>query len=176
MRRPLFGRSALAGGRERGAVDHRGEKIQPLIIVGIDNTRNRAREYIPYRSRDPRVFNPKGSAIPDFLRREVMPLIEERYRYLKGPEIRDWVAPLWEADRAVRATGSARSIWASADRESVSVVGDRKILEESRRFRAWPARTYLGMGDAGSRAARERRKDGWRRSRTGKHSPRGGPG
>src|SRR5713101_294274 len=61
-------------------------KIRPLIIVGIDNTKNRACEYIPYRSKDSRVFNAKGKCYPDFLQREAMPLIEERYPVLKGVE------------------------------------------------------------------------------------------
>src|SRR5882757_8750221 len=35
-------------------------KIPPMIVVGIDNTGgNRAREYIPYRSTEPRVFGPQ---------------------------------------------------------------------------------------------------------------------
>src|SRR6266446_1365027 len=33
------------------------ERIRRLIIVGIDNTKDRAQEYIPYKSRDPRVLN-----------------------------------------------------------------------------------------------------------------------
>src|SRR6266849_570922 len=62
------------------------QKIRPLIIVGIDNTKNRAQEYIPYKSKDPRVLDAKGKCYPDFLQREVMPLIEERYPVLKGAE------------------------------------------------------------------------------------------
>src|SRR5271167_706825 len=54
-------------------------KIPTLIIVGIDNTEDRANEYIPYKSKDPRVLNAKGKCYPEFLQREVMPLIEERY-------------------------------------------------------------------------------------------------
>ena len=64
-------------------------KIPPLIIVGIDNTKSRIHEYIPYRSKDPRVCIPRGSSYPEFLRREVMPLIEERYRCGRGRSIRD---------------------------------------------------------------------------------------
>ena len=62
------------------------KKIAPLIIVGIDNTEIRACEYIPYRSKDPRVLKPKGRCYPEFLQREVMPLIEDRYSVLTGPE------------------------------------------------------------------------------------------
>jgi predicted alpha/beta superfamily hydrolase len=123
------------------------EKIQPLIIVGIDNTRNRAREYIPYRSRDPRVFNPKGKSYPDFLRREVMPLIEERYPVLKGPENTGLGGSSLGGMIALYTQLAAPGVFGRVLIESPSLfVANRKILEESRRFRAWPARTYLGMG------------------------------
>jgi predicted alpha/beta superfamily hydrolase len=123
------------------------EKIQPLIIVGIDNTRNRAREYIPYRSRDPRVFNPKGKSYPDFLRREVMPLIEERYPVLKGPENTGLGGSSLGGLIALYTQLAAPGVFGRVLIESPSLfVANRKILEESRRFRTWPARTYLGMG------------------------------
>ena len=62
------------------------QKIPPLIIVGIDNTKRRIHEYIPYKSKDPRVLKPMGTCYPDFLQREVMPLIAERYPIQRGPE------------------------------------------------------------------------------------------
>jgi enterochelin esterase-like enzyme len=42
------------------------KRVFPLIIIGIDNTKERAREYIPHKSRDPRVFHAKGKRYPDF--------------------------------------------------------------------------------------------------------------
>ena len=62
------------------------QKIPSLIIVGIDNTRSRIREYIPYKSQDPKVVYAKGKCYPEFLQREVMPLIEQRYSISKGSE------------------------------------------------------------------------------------------
>ena len=63
------------------------KKIPPLIVVAIDNTgKSRACEYTPYKSRDPRVLRPEGARYPEFLQREVMPLIEERYSVRRGPE------------------------------------------------------------------------------------------
>jgi len=62
-------------------------KIAPLILVGIDNAgKDRVREYVPYRSFDPCVFRSRGKHYPDFLRYEVMPLIEKNYAVAKGPE------------------------------------------------------------------------------------------
>jgi enterochelin esterase-like enzyme len=123
------------------------EKIRPLIIVGIDNTKNRACEYIPYKSRDPRVLNAKGKCYPDFLQREVMPLIEERYSVLKGPENTGLGGSSLGGLIALYTQLAAPGVFGRLLIESPSLfVANRKILEESRRFRSWPARTYLGMG------------------------------
>jgi predicted alpha/beta superfamily hydrolase len=123
------------------------EKIRPLIIVGIDNTKNRAREYIPYKSKDPRVLNAKGKCYPDFLQREVMPLIEERYSVLKGPENTGLGGSSLGGLIALYTQLAAPGVFGRLLIESPSLfVANRKILEESRRFRSWPARTYLGMG------------------------------
>ena len=123
------------------------EKIRPLIIVGIDNTKNRACEYIPYKSRDPRVLNAKGKCYPDFLQREVMPLIEERYSVLKGPENTGLGGSSLGGLMALYTQLAAPGVFGRLLIESPSLfVANRKILEESRRFRSWSARTYLGMG------------------------------
>jgi enterochelin esterase-like enzyme len=62
-------------------------KIPPVVIAGIDNTgESRLREYIPYRSLELRLFGPQGKRYPEFLLREVMPLVEKYYRVAKGPE------------------------------------------------------------------------------------------
>lgn len=75
------------------------QKIPPLIVVGIDNggsskeatnpLRDRANEYLPWsdiEERDSTLFlkNPMGKLYPDFLVREVMPLIESNFRVKKG--------------------------------------------------------------------------------------------
>jgi len=42
-------------------------KVPPLIIVGIDNAqKDRAKEYLPYRSMHPPVWRPQGKHYPDF--------------------------------------------------------------------------------------------------------------
>lgn len=123
------------------------EKIRPLIIVGLDNTKNRACEYIPYRSKDPRVLKPMGKCYPDFLQHEVMPLIEERYSVLKGPENTGLGGSSLGGLITLYTQLAAPGVFGQLLIESPSLfVARRKILEESRRFRSWPARTYLGMG------------------------------
>jgi predicted alpha/beta superfamily hydrolase len=123
------------------------QKIRPLIIVGIDNTKNRACEYIPYRSKDPRVLKPQGKCYPDFLQREVMPLIEERYPILKEPENTGLGGSSLGGLIALYTQLAAPGVFGRLLIESPSLfVGKRKILGESRRFRGWPARVYLGVG------------------------------
>jgi predicted alpha/beta superfamily hydrolase len=124
------------------------KKIRPLLIVGIDNTgKNRAREYLPYKSCDPKVLTVQGTSYPDFLRREVMPLIEERYAVLKGPENTGLGGSSLGGLITLYTQLAAPGIIGQLLIESPSLfVANRKILAECRKFRAWPARVYLGMG------------------------------
>jgi predicted alpha/beta superfamily hydrolase len=123
-------------------------KIPPLIIVGIDNTgRSRVREYIPYRSFDPRIFGPPGKRYPDFLLREVMPLIESHYAVAKGPEHTGLGGSSLGGLIALYTQLAMPGVFGRLLLESPSLfVANRKILEKCRRFRDWPFRIYLAMG------------------------------
>ena len=125
-----------------------GKKIPPLIIVGIDNTgRSRMREFMPYKSRDPRVLHPAGHCYPEFLQQEVMPLVEERYPILRGPENTGLGGSSLGGLITLYTLLAAPGVFGQALIESPSLfVANRKILEEASNFRAWPARVYLGMG------------------------------
>ena len=123
------------------------QKIRPLIIVGIDNTKNRASEYIPYKSKDPRVLNAKGKYYPEFLRREVMPLIEERYSVSKGPENTGLGGSSLGGLIALYTQIAAPGVFGRLLIESPSLfVANRKILQDSSQLRNWSTRMYLGMG------------------------------
>jgi len=63
--------------------------IEPIIIVGIDHAKElRDNEYCPWQDfyRIPALPNPEGKMYPEFLINEVMPLIEKKYKVLKGAE------------------------------------------------------------------------------------------
>jgi predicted alpha/beta superfamily hydrolase len=63
------------------------QKIPPLIVVGVDHAgRDRAREYLPYKDfvGNPDMDEPAGKRFPDFMTKEVMPLVDSRYRTLTG--------------------------------------------------------------------------------------------
>ena len=62
-------------------------KIPPMIVVGVDHAgKDRAREYLPYKDfvGNPDMDEPAGKSFPDFMTREVMPLVDGRYRTLTG--------------------------------------------------------------------------------------------
>jgi len=124
------------------------KKIPPLIIVGIDNMGpSRLREYIPYRSSDPRVIGPQGKRYPEFLQREVMPLVESYYSVAKGPENTGLGGSSLGGLITLYSQLATPGIFGHLLIESPSLyVANRKILEESRRFRDWPFRVYLGIG------------------------------
>jgi predicted alpha/beta superfamily hydrolase len=123
------------------------QKIPSLIIVGIDNTKHRANEYIPYKSKDPRVLKAMGTCYPDFMQREVMPLIEERYPVMKGPENTGFGGSSLGGLITLYTQLAAPGVFGRLLIESPSLfVANRKILEECRRFLNWPSRVYLGIG------------------------------
>lgn len=64
------------------------KKIPPLIVVGVDHAgKDRAREYLPYKDfvGNPDMDEPAGKQFPDFMTKEVMPLVDGQYRTLSGP-------------------------------------------------------------------------------------------
>jgi predicted alpha/beta superfamily hydrolase len=63
------------------------DKIPPLIVVGVDHAgKDRAREYLPYKDfvGNPDMDEPAGKLFPDFMTKEVMPLVDKNYRTLPG--------------------------------------------------------------------------------------------
>ena len=123
-------------------------KIPPLIIVGIDNTgENRIREYVPYRSADPPVPRPMGARYPDFLEREVMPLVEKNYRVAKDPEYRGLGGSSLGGLIVLYTHLAMPGVFGRLLIESPSLfVANRGILEDCRGVREWPLRTYVGTG------------------------------
>ena len=64
-------------------------KIEPLIVVGLDNAKEkRAFEYLPWTDnlRNPGAAATAGDRLPEFLIKEVMPAIASKYRIAPGRE------------------------------------------------------------------------------------------
>ena len=63
------------------------KKVPPMIVVGVDHAgKDREREYLPYKDfvGNPDMDEPAGKLFPDFMTREVMPLVDGQYRTLPG--------------------------------------------------------------------------------------------
>jgi predicted alpha/beta superfamily hydrolase len=124
------------------------KKIPPLIIVGIDHAgKNRSREYIPYQSAESRAVRPQGQRYPEFLRQEVMPMIEAYYSVARGPENTGLGGSSLGGLIALYTQLAAPGMFGRLLIESPSLyLANRKVLEECRRFQKWPDRVYLGTG------------------------------
>jgi enterochelin esterase-like enzyme len=129
--------------------------VQPLIIVGMDNSgKDRIREYMPQRSLNPMMLRVQGRYYPSFLFKEVAPFIGRNYRIATGPENTGLggsslggLIALYTAMTRPDAIGhlliESPSLWAS----------NRQLLRASRDIKSWPDRVYLATGtnEAGRR-------------------------
>ena len=149
----LFDRST-AFGRVEWQVDEtadrliRQEVIPPLVIVGIDNAQSdRIREYLPYRSFNPPIMRPRGKRYPDFLTREVMSFIHERYRIARGPENTGLGGSSLGALISLYTVIQRPEVFGRLLLESPSLfISYRRILKYSRLVREWPAKIFLAIG------------------------------
>jgi predicted alpha/beta superfamily hydrolase len=123
-------------------------RIPPLIIVGIDNARkDRAREYLPYRSLNPPVLRPQGKRYPEFLNNEVMPFVGQRYRLARGPENTGLGGSSLGAIIALYTVMDRPGIIGRLLLESPSLfISGRRLLKCSRAFRQWPQKVFLAIG------------------------------
>ena len=122
--------------------------IPPMIFVGIDNARlERIKEYVPYRSLNPAMLSPRGERFPEFLIREVMPFVGQRYRVAKGPEHASLGGSSLGGLISLYTVMAAPGVFGRALLESPSLwVAKRRILKESRAVRVWPERVFLAVG------------------------------
>lgn len=123
-------------------------RVPPMIIVGIDNARDRRiREFVPYRSFGPRVLRPQGDRYVDFLTREVLPFINKNYRTARGQENTGIGGSSLGGLISLYATMVQPGVFGRLLVESPSLfMANRRILKESRQFWQWPARIFLGIG------------------------------
>jgi predicted alpha/beta superfamily hydrolase len=135
------------------------DKIPPMIFVGIDNAqKERAKEYLPYRSLHPAVLRPQGIDYPGFLVTEVMPFVEQMYRIGRGPENTGLGGSSLGAVISLYTAMARPGIFGRLLLESPSLyISNRRLLRQARRFRSWPARIFMAIGTKESgRAERDR--------------------
>jgi predicted alpha/beta superfamily hydrolase len=122
--------------------------VPPMIAVGIDNaTVERIREFLPYRSLHPPVPKPLGKHYPDFLIREVMPLVERTYRVLKGAKNTGLGGSSLGALISLHCVIARPGVFGKLLLESPSLfVSNKQLLKDSRACQTWPQRIFLATG------------------------------
>jgi predicted alpha/beta superfamily hydrolase len=126
-------------------------EIPPIVIIGIDNAgrRGRAKEYLPYPDEylDPPEPNPLGSRYPEFLRRDVIPFIEDHYRVSKSRSDRYLGGSSYGALISQFVAVDSPDLFSGLLLESPSFyVENNRILELTKKSEPTSLRVYLGVG------------------------------
>jgi predicted alpha/beta superfamily hydrolase len=126
-------------------------KLDPLIVVGVDNggRRLRPKEYLPYvdETLSPPEPHPEGKLYPHFLLDEVVPFVERRYRALPGPRYRVLGGSSYGAGIALFTIMNRPGSFAGLMLESPSIYADDDhLLKDAALVRNWPRRIYVGTG------------------------------
>jgi len=125
-------------------------RIDPLIVVGLDNAGDRARgiDYLPVP--DPFADHPEPPGADRYLSfviDEVMPYVNAHYPTLTGPAHTGFGGSSYGAASAFYALLSRPGVFGRILLESPSLgVGDGVLLERARTFTAWPERIDVGVG------------------------------
>lgn len=127
-----------------------GGKIDPIIVVGIDNAGDRRlSEYLPWRDviQSPDMPEPEGSRMPEFMVHEVMPVIEGKYRIAKGAENTGIGGSSYGAVAAVYVSLQAPGRFGKLLAESVVTwVGNGQLVRDSANIAGAPERAWFGIG------------------------------
>jgi len=126
-------------------------KIEPIIIIGIDNAGNeRANEYLPWEDiyLSPPIHKPDGKKYPEFLTTEVMPLIERKYKILKGKENTGIGGSSYGGLIAFYSLIMKPDYFGFALIESPSLYVDnqKKLKLADSSFSKWNGKIYMGIG------------------------------
>jgi predicted alpha/beta superfamily hydrolase len=125
-------------------------RIEPLIVVGIDNARDkRASEYLPWLDniQNPGGAAPGGARLPEFLIKDVMPVIEARYRIAKGRENTGIGGSSYGGIGALYVGIKAPTVFGKVLSESpVFWVGNGEIVRETSFLAMAPSRVFMAYG------------------------------
>lgn len=125
-------------------------KVEPLIVVGLDNAHDkRAYEYLPWPDtiNDPGAPPTAGQRLPEFLMKEVMPVIEAKYRVAKGRENTGIGGASYGGIAALYVGVSAPAIFGKVLAEGpVLHLGNGEIVRYTSPLPLAPGRVYIGFG------------------------------
>ncbi len=124
-------------------------KIEPIIIVGIDNGgTDRTREYLPVKDKYfSQTADPMGDRYPAMLFDEVMPFIISRYRVRTDSQSTavggSSLGALIALYTAMEHPGKIGKLLL----ESPSIyVGEGLFFERAQQMKVWPTKVYIGIG------------------------------
>jgi enterochelin esterase-like enzyme len=124
-------------------------KIEPLIVIGIDSDRERAHQYRPYRDpiTDAAAPEPRGKELPAFLANEVLPYVSARYRV---------TSDAGKTGIGGASLGGVASLYVLLNRPDLFGVGliesptlplgNGQLLRDSEFLARGPDRIYIGVG------------------------------
>ena len=125
-------------------------KLEPLIVVGIDHAGDRrAYEWLPWQDN---IQNPGGGLtggirLPEFLIKDVMPVVEARYRIRKGPESTAIGGSSYGGIAALYVGIMDPTVFGKVLGESpVLWVGNAQLLRDTVGIPSAPSRTFLAYG------------------------------
>jgi predicted alpha/beta superfamily hydrolase len=125
-------------------------KIPPLIVVGVDHAgKDRAREYLPYKdfAGNPDMDEPAGKLFPDFMTREVMPLVDGRYRTLPGQPNTGIGGSSYGGDATLYALLAKPNTFGYGLIESpVLWIGMGQLVRDTDPLVALPVKVFVGFG------------------------------
>ena len=127
-----------------------GKKIPAMIVVGVDHAgKDRAREYLPYKDfvGNPDMDEPAGKQFPDFMTREVMPLVDGNYRTLAGPHNTGIGGSSYGGVASLYALLAKPNTFGYGLLESpVLWIGMGQLVRDTRPLVAMPRKVFVGFG------------------------------
>jgi predicted alpha/beta superfamily hydrolase len=125
-------------------------RIPALIVVGVDHAgKDRAHEYLPYKDYvgNPDMDEPAGKRFPDFMTKEVMPLVDGHYRTLPGQPNTGIGGSSYGGVATLYALLAKPSIFGYGLIESPSLrVGMGQLVRDTSPLVALPVKVFMAFG------------------------------
>ena len=136
--------------------------IPPMIVVGVDHAgMQRAHEYLPYKDfvGNPDMEEPAGKQFPDFMAREVLPLVDGQYRTLQGPANTGIGGSSYGGVASLYAMLAKPNVFGFGLVESpVLWIGMGQLVRDTSPLVTMPRRVFIGLGGQESSDAAVNRK------------------
>jgi predicted alpha/beta superfamily hydrolase len=123
-------------------------RVPPIVVIGVDHMGvSRPYEYLPYKDivADPDSIDPAGKQFPEFLARDVLPVINKRYRIAKGAQ--NIGGSSYGAVAALYALLTRPDLFNAGLIASPSLgIGNGQLLRDTEHLFSGPSKVFLGAG------------------------------